>query len=486
MPGSDASTTTMRYLIARVYLHTRYQFRLSVDDEELGRNYRIETEFKRTSTRCRDRLAQLPTRLNTHLATYLDSCPYSTHSHHVPPSRTTTQHAHFGIRYHSRPSVFGKGRRRNQTKRWNVSRHINSHPENIVKLTPIQPFHSTPFSIRKELKVRPGFTPEEDKARYRNQSSAQSARLKSFVPGSTSQSSSSFLAQDPPDLTSNGQFPSLSAAQKKNLKRKDKRRAEKEQEEAKDWDEEEQEEDEGGRKEEVGAEENAPAEATHSLSSSDPNADPKQALRHLIQQTVTSSPASRPPAPSSTSSSTPVATSSPTSTPSKPREKKDPRPGGLFGAALRVAKHMSSATNPTSESTTTTTTAAASDLNTQVDNLTLGESTPAEGTSPTSKTMEKKIKPGSGLYKDLGIQPKSKTPSSTPTPSSAQTQPTQPPHTRQSKPTPPGAATPSTTNKKPTSTPPNAPRTRPEVRVRPGGGLGGLMKEIAEKNAGSK
>lgn len=79
-------------------------------------------------------------------------------------------------------------------------------------------------SYRKELKIRPGYTPEEDVKRYRSQRQAEEdarASTKGKVPGLVPSAAQAAIA-------------GMSKAQKKNAKRKEKRRDEAEEEEEED------------------------------------------------------------------------------------------------------------------------------------------------------------------------------------------------------------------------------------------------------------
>ena len=73
------------------------------------------------------------------------------------------------------------------------------------------------LSYRKEVKIRPGYTPEEDVQRYRSSHAAVNTGGKKGIPGMTSATSA------PPPATI---ATSKSKAQKKNEKRKEKRRIE--------------------------------------------------------------------------------------------------------------------------------------------------------------------------------------------------------------------------------------------------------------------
>ncbi len=97
----------------------------------------------------------------------------------------------------------------------------------------------SPHSVRKELKIRPGFTPTEDVARYKSTGQRDAARLKGYVPGASSATSSTYL---PPSMNDDN-YPTLGAglskSARKHLARKNKKGAaelEKEEAEAADWD----------------------------------------------------------------------------------------------------------------------------------------------------------------------------------------------------------------------------------------------------------
>jgi partner of Y14 and mago protein len=308
--------------------------------------------------------------------------------------------------------------------------------------------------VRKELKVRPGFTPEEDKARYRTTGARESSRLRGYVPGATSQSSTSYQA---PDLASQGQFPSLTAAQKKNQKRRDKKKLEKEQEDARNWDSDEE---EAGDQAQDEVAESSVTDTDAAVQAE--NADAKEALRHLIQQSVTSNPA-----PVIRPNSRPVTPPTPVEKPYVPKEKKGPRPGGLLGAALKVATVRDTPSEAGEKP-------SVASLSQEVQRLEISKPTSKE-TSP----IKPEIRPGGGLYKDLGIKPKSE--------SSSKTVPTsQPPRAPRplGKPLPPGAgsggASSNTKNAKAAAQPA---KTRTEPRVRPGHGLAGMLRQISEQNA---
>ena len=251
---------------------------------------------------------------------------------------------------------------------------------------------------------------------------------------------------------------------------------EKEAEDAKGWDSEEE--------DQVGTAEGGAADAIKGgkpegseEAAEDPNADPKQALRHLIQQSVSSNPVAPPPRPVQSTPITPSSSSSkanwrPAATPpSSVKEKKDPRPGGLFAAALKGSTSREGLTGSDESDST---------LSRGMGRLEVG-------------SRDDKQESSSGEVK--GGAASSSTPASAIAPASQ-------PQTRKqnpTKPTPPDSV-PSVNNNntsnfksankrpspanKPSSTGSPA-RQRSEVRVRPGGGLGGLMKQIAEQN-GSK
>jgi hypothetical protein len=266
----------------------------------------------------------------------------------------------------------------------------------------------------------------------------------------------------------------MTAAQKKNAKRRDKKKMEKEAEDAKGWDSEEE--------DQVGTAEGGAADAIKEgkaggseTAAEDPNADPKQALRHLIQQSVSANPVAPPPRPVQSTPTTPSSSSSkanwrPAATPpSVVKEKKDPRPGGLFAAALKGSTSREGlAGSDESDST----------LSRGMDRLEVG-------------SRDDKQESSSGEVKGGAASSSNPTSAIAPAPSQPQTRKQNP-----AKPTPPGSAPgannnnasnsksankkSSPANKSPSTGSPA--RQRSEVRVRPGGGLGGLMKQIAEQN----
>jgi len=315
-------------------------------------------------------------------------------------------------------------------------------------------------SVRKELKVRPGFTPEEDKARYRSTGARETSRLKGFVPGATSRSSATYGKEA--DVPGPGDFPALGSAaltpaQRKNQKRRDKKKMEKELEEAKGWDSEEEEDEQPQVANGADLAETQKVEAADAAEE-DVNADSKEALRHLIQQSVSANPA--PPSRPTPSASTAVPSSSTSVAvpPPAPKEKKDPRPGGLFAAALKG-------------STATGSEDSDSNLSKGMDKLDVG----SQG--------DKNVKSKSSLDGQKS-ETKPSEPALSSAPIAAQSRPKQKP----TKPVPPGSSSGGSNPKKPSSTTKTPPtgspaRQRSEVRVRPGGGLAGMMKQIAEQNA---
>lgn len=224
---------------------------------------------------------------------------------------------------------------------------------------------------------------------------------------------------------------------------------EKEQEDAKGWDSEEDAEEIQAEEEHVGEDVLAIAQEE------DPNADPKQALRHLIQQSVSANPA-LPARPTPAANTAKASTSTIASPPPVVKEKKDPRPGGLFAAALK-----GSTTGGSEDSD--------SSLSKGMSKLDVG--------SQASKTVEFQSKT---TTKPAEQVPGSSMPS---TQSRPKPKPT-------SKPTPPGSTPSGSKTKKASPSPANKPtstgspaRQRSDVRVRPGGGLAGMMKQIAEQNS---
>lgn len=267
----------------------------------------------------------------------------------------------------------------------------------------------------------------------------------------------------------------MTAAQKKNAKRRDKKKMEKEAEDAKGWDSEEEDQVEasqGGAT--TGATQEGKAGGS-GTAAEDPNADPKQALRHLIQQSVSANPVAPPLRPVQSTPTTPSSSSSkanwrPAATPpSVVKEKKDPRPGGLFAAALKGSTSREGLTGSDESDST---------LSRGMDRLEVGSRDNAQ-------------KSASGEVKGGAASSSTPTPAPAPAPSQPQTRKQNP-----TKPTPPGSTPgsnsntasntkpgnkrPSPANKSPSTG--SSARQRSEVRVRPGGGLGGLMKQIAEQN----
>lgn len=250
---------------------------------------------------------------------------------------------------------------------------------------------------------------------------------------------------------------------------------EKEAEDAKGWDSEDEDQVEasqGGATTGAMQEDKAGGSVT---AAEDPNADPKQALRHLIQQSVSANPVAPPPRPVQSTPTTPSSSSSkanwrPAATqPSVVKEKKDPRPGGLFAAALKGSTSREGlAGSDESDST----------LSRGMDRLEVGSRDNAR------KSASGEVKGGAASSSTPGS-------AATPGPSQSQSRKENP-----TKPTPPGSAPGSNSNaasnSKPGNKKPSAAnkssstgspaRQRSEVRVRPGGGLGGLMKQIAEQN----
>ncbi len=254
-------------------------------------------------------------------------------------------------------------------------------------------------SARKALKIRPGFTPAEDVQKYRSTGAKDAARLKGYVPGASTSSSSTYQA--PPELSSDSAFPALGGgmtkAQKKNLARRNKKKEEKE-EDARNWD----------------SEEDDMVEVEEGKLEVNPKVEPKPPKSALsgIQSTLQS---------------------------------------------LRIDEPTSSSSlnSPTIKSTTETTTT----------------SSPRLSTKPT-------VRPGGGLFRDLPIKSKDQPASS------SSVLPSQPPET-QSVP----ASNPKSQPSKTTSTLTGQPRTRPEVRVRPGGGLQGLhglVRQMAAEGEGQR
>jgi hypothetical protein len=135
---------------------------------------------------------------------------------------------------------------------------------------------------------------------------------------------------------------------------------------------------------------------------------------------------------------------------------------------------------------------ALSGIQSTLQSLRIDEPSSVTAGSPTSQTSTKKsaetvdivssqstkpsVRPGGGLFRDLPI--KSKDQPSAATATASPSLPSQPPETQPpSEPKPQGTKTP----------PAGQPRTRPEVRVRPGGGLQGLqglVRQIAAESEG--
>ena len=232
---------------------------------------------------------------------------------------------------------------------------------------------------------------------------------------------------------------------------------EKELEEAKGWDSEEEEDEQQQVADGADQAETQKVEAADAAEE-DVNADSKEALRHLIQQSVSANPA--PPSRPTPSASTAVPSSSTSVAvpPPAPKEKKDPRPGGLFAVAL---KGSTAAGSEDSDST----------LSKGMDKLDVGSQGDKTGKSKSSSDGQKS-------------ETKPPEPASSFALIAAQSRPKQKP----TKPVPPGSSSGGSNSKKPSSTTKtpstgSPARQRSEVRVRPGGGLAGMMKQIAEQNA---
>lgn len=191
------------------------------------------------------------------------------------------------------------------------------------------------ISERKVRKIRPGFTPEEDVAKYKSSGRRETERLQGYVPGASSVSSATYLSDFPVISGGAGSGGGMSKAAKKNFARKEKRAAEKE---AKEWDS-----DDWDADDDVKAGPAEPATATTASAASNGYAM-KEAETEIVagmekitveqQGGSTSTSASPSPSPSLSSSTSTAATKNTT-----------PRPGGGLFRDLPLKKPSSSSLN---------------------------------------------------------------------------------------------------------------------------------------------
>ena len=122
----------------------------------------------------------------------------------------------------------------------------NTSPTSTILLSSRTHYTSGPRRLRKQIKIRPGFTPQEDVRRFRGTRQAQmdaNALPKGHVIGWTPPPAAAAAA---PGSAAAASKAGMTKAQKKNEKRKEKRK-EKRDEKVKDsWEDEDEEEDECG------------------------------------------------------------------------------------------------------------------------------------------------------------------------------------------------------------------------------------------------
>ncbi|KAI5454426.1 hypothetical protein NCC49_004478 [Naganishia albida] len=274
-------------------------------------------------------------------------------------------------------------------------------------------------SQRKELRIRDGYVPIEDRIAYKSRGKLESERMKGFIPGATSATPSTYAIPSGKVDPTQG----MSKAQKKNYQRKVKRMEEKS---ARNWDSESEEGAEGGREYEVKRDDSddEPNDRfdVHRTSEDDrldaeidaieipelgkkpefeigfnKYRDPQKERRKDVEPEL--------------------------------KKEKPPRPGGIFRDL--GLKPKSSGTTPTVSTATQVKTTPTVSTATQVK------------TTPSAATEKVKLAP-------VVTAPKRAVP---------------------------GAAAAGSSAKAPADK--TAPRQRPEVRVRPGQGLAGMMKQLA-------
>lgn len=186
-------------------------------------------------------------------------------------------------------------------------------------------------STRKELRIRPGFTPEEDVAKYRSSGKRESERLKGFVPGATSASSATYVS-DFPSLGGPSSSSTLSKAQKKNLARSNKR-AEAQADAAQEdswWDDDEE------------------LKSTTSAAAAAAGAGTDSAAADAMAKLSVKDSDKKPPTSAKTPPSAAKAPKAPTPTPTPPPPRKElrpPRPGGGGLAGLQAIVSANAAAN---------------------------------------------------------------------------------------------------------------------------------------------
>lgn len=153
-----------------------------------------------------------------------------------------------GCRYHSRPKDAGKGGPFYSSSRRHVSSPSTSIPSiaHTLGITlHVSASHSSEVELtrrkRKELKIRPGFTPQEDVGVFRGTRQSTNDTRKSAIPGSNRPPPPASASTSKPDNPFAQPVAARSKAQLKNDKRREKKRAES----TKAWDEESSDEDEG-------------------------------------------------------------------------------------------------------------------------------------------------------------------------------------------------------------------------------------------------
>ncbi|KAJ9114696.1 hypothetical protein QFC22_005572 [Naganishia vaughanmartiniae] len=277
-------------------------------------------------------------------------------------------------------------------------------------------------SQRKELRIRDGYVPLEDRVAYKSRGKLEAERLKGFVPGATSATPSTYAI---PSGKANDPTQGMSKAQKKNYQRKIKKLEEKT---ARNWDSEDDDDDESDDDDDRGAyKAKDPSELNDQFDVHEDSDDAQ--LDAAIDDIEVPELGVKP----------------------------------EFGVGFNKQRDMVK-----------------------------GSSRPE--TKPSG--IARPPRPG-GIFRDLGLKPKSSTSTDTLTTPSTETTrqtsstPPNPPATKpvpappaanttrpsssQSKRTVPGAASKPSTS----SGGKDSPRARPEVKVRPGHSLAGMMKQLA-------
>ncbi|KAJ9090726.1 hypothetical protein QFC19_009468 [Naganishia cerealis] len=273
-------------------------------------------------------------------------------------------------------------------------------------------------SQRKELRIREGYVPVEDRIAYKSRGKLEAERLKGFVPGATSATPSTYAI---PSGKSNDPTQGMSKAQKKNYQRKMKKLEEKT---ARNWDSEDDDEDDDTYEVKDDDTDGEPNDRFDVHEDSD-DAQVDAAIDNIEIPELGVKPEH---GVGFNTQRDPVKQASRADTKSS-LTARPPRPGGIF---------RDLGLKPKSSGSTSTLGTPSEDSNSQSNQT----SSPASAAKPSTPPVG--TKSGSKTQRTV-----------------------------------PGAAA----SKPSANTSKESPRTRPEVRVRPGHSLAGMMKQLAVQDA---